>query len=106
MGKDRVIRIIANLIGKTAAHKILVKYTNRPDAINHISSEIDNYRAMLSEYITQHNWNSYDKENIKKESEKSLAKELKQNHFDDVIFPSSEKSKILDETILNFFGDS
>ena len=106
MGKDRIIRLIANLIGKTAAHKILVKYTNMPNSINHISSEIDNYRAMLSEYLTQYNWNSYDRENIKKESEKSLAKELKQNHFEDVAFPSSEKSKILDETILNFFGDS
>jgi len=138
MGKDRVIKILANLIGKTAAHKILVKHTNKPDAINHMLSEIENYGAVLSDYvrkvnctvygadscsqlsfsehpenpkatqgfldILEYNWNSEDKEKIKKESEKSLIKELKENHFLDVNFPSSEKSKILDETILNFLA--
>lgn len=104
MGKDRVIKILANLIGKTAAHKILVKHTNKPDAINHMLSEIENYGAVLSDYLLEYNWNSEDKEKIKKESEKSLIKELKENHFLDVNFPSSEKSKILDETILNFLA--
>jgi len=72
MGKDRVIKLIANLIGKSTAHKILVKYTNMPESINHMLSEIDNYRGQLSEYIIQYNWNIYDKQKIIKEAEKSL----------------------------------
>ena len=51
MGKDRTIKLVANLIGKSTAHKILINYTNMPESINHMSSEIDNYRGQLSEYI-------------------------------------------------------
>ncbi len=104
MGKDRVIKTIANLIAKTVGHKILVKYTNKPHAINHMTSEIDNYRGILAEYVVEYNWNSYDKEEIKKEAEKSLIKELEENHFSDVSVPSGEKDKILNETIEEFFG--
>jgi len=103
MGKDRTIKLIANLIGKSTAHKILIKYTNMPESINHMSSEIDNYRGQLSEYITQYNWNTYDKQKIKKEAEKSLNRELKENHFTNVIFPSSVKIKFLSEAIREFF---
>src|SRR3989344_5309345 len=103
MGKDRVIKLIANLIGKSTAHKILIKYTNMPESINHMSSEIDNYRGQLSEYIIQYNWNIYDKQKIKYESEKSLNRELKEDHFTNVIFPSSVKIKFLNETIREFF---
>jgi len=81
MGKDRVIKIIANLIAKTVGHKILVKYTNKPQTINHMSSEIDNYRGILAEYVVEYNWNSYDKENIKKEAEKNLTKAIQLYNF-------------------------
>jgi len=103
MGKDRTIKLIANLIGKSTAHKILIKYTNMPESINHMSSEIDNYGWQLSEYIIQYNWNTYDKQKIKKEAEKSLNRELKENHFTNVIFPSSVKIKFLNEAIRKFF---
>lgn len=103
MGKDRTIKLMANLIGKSTAHKILIKYTNMPESINHMSSEIDNYRGQLSGYIIQYNWNIYDKQKIKKEAEKSLNRELKENHFANVIFPSSVKVKFLNETINEFF---
>lgn len=33
-----------------------------------------------------------------------MIKELKKDHFNDVIFPSNEKDKILDETILAFLN--
>ena len=103
MGKDRVIKLIANLIGKSTAHKILVKYTNMPESINHMLSEIDNYRGQLSEYTIQYNWNIYDKQKIMNEAEKSLNKELKQEHFNNVTFPDSAKIKFLNETIGEFF---
>ena len=103
MGKDRIIKLIANLIGKSTAHKILVKYTNMPESINHMLSEIDNYRGQLSEHIIQYNWNIYDKQKIMEEAEKSLNKELKKEHFNNVTFPNSVKIKFLDETIGDFF---
>ena len=103
MGKDRTIKLVANLIGKSTAHKILINYTNMPESINHMSSEVDNYRGQLSEYIIQYNWNIYDKQKIKKEAEKSLNRELKKSHFTNVIFLSSAKIKFFNETIREFF---
>lgn len=104
MGKDRAIKIIANLIAGMAAHRILFKYTNRPESINHIESEIENYRGTISDYLTEFNWNSYDKERIKREAKRNLRKELKETHFKDVSFSSNEISKMLNETIQKFFN--
>lgn len=104
MGKNRTIKIIANLIGKSTAHKILIKYTNKPESISHMQSEVENYRGAISDYLTEFNWSSYDKEKIKKEAEKSLNNELKRNHFNAVSFPNSEKKKFLNEAIKDFFN--
>jgi len=35
MGKDRTIKIIGGLIAGMVAHKILEKYTNRKESLNH-----------------------------------------------------------------------
>ena len=44
MGKNRIIKILGNIIGNIAVHKILVKYTNKPESINHLSEEVATYR--------------------------------------------------------------
>lgn len=103
MGKDRTIRIIADLVAGMTAHKILVKYTNKPESINHMESEVENYRGAISDYIAEFNWNDNDIEKIKREAEKSLKKSLREKHFKDISFPSREKIKMLDETIKKFF---
>ena len=97
MGKNRTIKIIADLIAGMAAHRILTKYTNKSESIHHMESEINNYRGIISNFKAQFNWNSDDRKKILEESKKSLEKELKKPHFNDVNFPISEKDKILDE---------
>ena len=99
MGKNTIIKTIADLIGGMTAHKILIKYTNKPESIHHTKSEIDNYRGIILDYITEFNWNSDDKQEIKERALKSLKSELKKPHFKDVEFPTEEISKLLEETI-------
>jgi hypothetical protein len=104
MGKNSTIKTIADLIAGMVAHRILIKYTNKPESIHHMESEINNYRGTISNFMTEFNWNSDDKKKILEESKKSLEKELKKPHFNDVIFPAMEKDKILDEIIREMFG--
>jgi hypothetical protein len=99
MGKNRVIKIIGRLVAWMAAHKILIKYTNRKESLNHLRSEVDNYRDNLSEFINEFNWNDADKKEIKQEALKSIALEFKKPHFKDVRFPPEEPEKQIDETM-------
>lgn len=100
MGKNRVIKIIGRLIAGMVAHKLLEKYTNREESLNHLRAEVGNYRNNLSEFINEFNWNESDKKKIKHEASKYIIIELKKPHFKDVKFPISEEEKIIDE-ILN-----
>lgn len=104
MGKSRTIKIIAGLVAGMASHKILCKYTNKPESINHMQSEIDNYRVNISEEIIEFNWNEKDKEKIKEESRKILEKKLKEDHFNDVSFPKNQAKIFLDETLNEVFS--
>ena len=103
MGKNRTIKIIANLIGGMTAHKILIKYANKPESIPHMESEVDNYRSSISDYLAEFNWNIQDKERIKREAETSLRKALKESHFKGIGFPNNEITKMLNQTIKAFF---
>ncbi len=99
MGKKGTIKIIAGLMGGMTAHAILIKYTNRPESVNHLKSEIDNYKGTISDYIEEFNWNEDDRKRIKEESLKSFKNELKEPHFSDVKFPMSEALELIDKTL-------
>lgn len=77
MGKDRTIKIIGGLIAGMVAHKILEKYTNRKESLNHLRSEVDNYRDNLGEFINEYNWNDEDKQGIREESLKDITLDIK-----------------------------
>lgn len=99
MGKKRIIKIIAGLIAGMTAHSILLKYTNRPESVNHLKSEIDSYKGNLENYFTEYHWNNKDIIEIKKESSRYVLLELKKPHFKDVKFPVEKVSKLIDELI-------
>ena len=86
MGKNRVIKILGGIIGGLVAHKILLRYTNRPESLSHLQSEVDNYRENALEMAAEFNWNADDKNRIKKEALKNLRSELDEPHFRDVQF--------------------
>lgn len=61
MGKNRVIKILGGIIGGMVAHKILLKYTNKPESVNHLQSEVSNYRDNALDIANEFNWNEEDK---------------------------------------------
>lgn len=103
MGKNRVIKNLGGVIGGMIAHKILLKHTNKPESVNHLKSEVSNYRDNIQSMADEFNWNEDDKKRIKEEALKSLKSEIKQPHFNNVKFPKEEISEFLEEIIREVF---
>ena len=97
MGKNRIIKILGNIIGNVVVHKILVKHTNKPESLHYLSEEIGTYRDNALEMALEFNWNEKDKNRIKQEALKNFSKRIKK--YKDIKFPSSEVSKLIEETI-------
>ena len=97
MGKNRIIKILGNIAGNVAVHKILVKHTNKPESVHHLAEEIGTYRDNALEIAQEFNWNEEDKDKIRQEALKNFNKRIKK--YKDVKFPILEVNKIIDETI-------
>lgn len=102
MGKNDSIKRLAKLIGGMTAHRLLEEKTNRPESLNHLTSEVSNYRGGIPKIVTEYNWNSKDKIKIREESVKALNRELKKPHFSDVYVSEDDFNSFLDNTIKEF----
>jgi len=97
MGKNKIIKTLGNVLGNVIVHKILVKYTNKPESVHYVTEEIGTYRDNALEIAQEFNWNSKDENKIKQEILKNFKKRIKK--YKDVKFPISEVNKLIDETI-------
>ena len=97
MGKSRIIKILGNIIGNVVVHKILVKYTNKPESVHHLAEEIGTYRDNALEIAQEFNWSENDENKIKHDALKNFNKRIKK--YKDVKFPISEANILIDETI-------
>ncbi len=98
MGKKSAINSLSKIIANVTVHKILVKYTNKPESTNHLDYEIVEYRDMAISKADEFNWNSSDKEKIKSDALKHLKRKMA-NKYSDVKFPVKEAIKLLNQTI-------
>ncbi len=97
MGKNRIIKILGNITGNVVVHKILIKYTNKPESVHHIAEEIGTYRDNALEMAQEFNWSKKDEDKIKQEALRNFNKRIKK--YKDVKFPLSGVNKLIDETI-------
>lgn len=102
MGKNRIIRILGNIIGNVAVHKILVRYTNKPESVHHLAEEIGTYRDNALEMAQEFNWGGSDKNEIRLEALKNFNKKIKR--YKDVKFPASEAGKLIEESLKECVG--
>ena len=100
MGKNKIIKIFGNILGNVIVHKILVKYTNKPESVRYLTEEIGTYRDNALEIAQEFNWNRKDENKIKQETLKNFKKRIKK--YKDIKFPISEVNKLIDETIKEY----
>jgi len=98
MGKNRTIKILGNIIGNIVVHKILIKHTNKPESISHLTKEVGTYGENASEIAQEFNWSDKDKIEIHEGALKKFKNNMKQ-YYSDVNFPESEAPVLIDETI-------
>lgn len=98
MGKNKLIKSLGKRIGNIVIHKILMKYTNIPESLHHLKSEVETYRDNVMESSQEFNWNDKDKSEIKSLALDKFKKDMK-IFYSDVKFPKEEPEKIADETI-------
>lgn len=98
MGKNRTIKILGNIIGNIVAHKILVRYTNMPESINHLIEEVGVYRGDALETAQEFNWNEKDKAKIEARAFENFKREMEKK-YGDVKFPMNEAKKLVKETM-------
>ena len=101
MGKNRTIKILGNIIGNIVAHKILIKHTNKPESISHMTKEVGVYGENASEIAQEFNWNDEDKLKIHTEALKKFNHNMEQ-YYSDVVFSKDEVPVSIDETIDEF----
>lgn len=68
MGKNKSILNLGKFIGNTAIHQIAILKTNKPESVNFLIKESDNYRNLAFQHLRDYNWNQQDKEKIKAEA--------------------------------------
>jgi hypothetical protein len=98
MGKNKLIKSLGKRIGNVVIHKILMKYTNKPESLSHLKSEVDTYRDNVMESSQEFNWSEKDKSEIKSLALDKFNKDIKA-YYGDVRFPEGEPERMVDETI-------
>lgn len=100
MGKNRILKTLGKRIGNTVMHKLLVKYTNRPESVGHLESEEQAYRDSAIKEAKRYHWNMEDINLIKLEAI-DFIKDRKDKKYPDVIFSSEEAKKLIEEEIVD-----
>jgi len=98
MGKKSAINGLSKIIANITIHKILLKYTNKPESINHLYYEVIEYRDTAISKAEEFNWSRLDKENIKAKALKNFKKKITRK-YKDVKFPIKEAIRLLNQTI-------
>ncbi len=100
MGKDSVIKTLGKRIGNVVLHKLLIKYTNRPESIGHLQSEEVTYRDAAVKDAKEYNWNESDKNALKIQAIEFI-KNKKDKKYSDVNFSLDEVTEFVEEEIID-----
>ncbi len=98
MGKNSALRTLGRRIGNIVLHKMLVKYTNRPESKHHLETEEIIYRDSAIKDAKGYNWNNDDINELNNITIKFL-KDKSIKKYSDVEFPIDEAKKIVEEEI-------
>jgi len=98
VGKKSAIDSLSKIIANVVVHKTLLKWTNKPESVNHLNYEVIEYRDTAMSRTDEFNWNKSDKEKIKLNAIKHFKKKMARK-YKDVKFPMKEAIKFLNQTM-------
>ena len=96
MGKKSAINSLSKIIANITLHKLLLKYTNKPESVNHLTYEVIEYRDTAISRADEFNWNQKNKDEIKRKA-KDKIKNLSKK-YSDVTYTDEDVNRMLEET--------
>jgi len=104
MGKNRTRESLIRELTNIVMHKLIAKYTNRPETVHFLESEIIEYRSKAEKTLEKYNWNADDKGYIEKKALKMIKEKLA-TKYPDVRYSEQDAISKLRETIKDIAGD-
>ena len=98
MGKNSVLKTLGKRIGNIVLHKMLAKYTNKPESLGHLINEENEYRAVAIIEARKFNWDGSDKEELKITAIEFFRNKSTKK-YPDVKFPLKEAEALINEEI-------
>ncbi|MEK6882825.1 MAG: hypothetical protein AABY22_24595 [Nanoarchaeota archaeon] len=100
MGKNSSLKTLGKRIGNIVLHKMLIKYTNKPESISHLINEENEYRAAAIIDAKKFNWNEGDKQELRIIAIGFFENKSIKKYFD-VNLPLEEAKTLIDQEIIN-----
>lgn len=100
MGKNSVVKTLGKRIGNVVLHRLLVKYTNKPESKSHLQKEEAEYRDAAVKDAKKYNWNEEDKQKLKAIAIE-FVKDKKDKKYYDIDIPLEEAEKLIEEEIID-----
>lgn len=97
MGKNQEIKSLANSIALVSVHKILLKYTNKPESRGHLEDEKRNYSEDAFDKSRVHTWTKEELEVIKTKAIIETKNRL--NKYPDIILDDFECGEFVVDTM-------
>ena len=98
MGKNSALRTLGKRIGNVVLHKMLIKYTNKPESKHHLEHEEITYRDSAIKDAKEYNWSNDDINELNNVALKFL-KDKSVKKYPDVTFPMEETKKLVEKEI-------
>ena len=87
MGKNSAIRTLGKRVGNVVLHKMLVKYTNKPESRKHLQNEEITYRDSAIKDAKEYNWNKEDYKELKIIAIKFIKNKSSKKYPDELAVP-------------------
>src|SRR3989338_9227064 len=96
MGKNQALDELGSLIANTIVHKILVEKTTKPESINHLEKEENEYRTQSFKRFKVYNWNAQNIEMLKEQIIRKIQNKFN-NKYPDIDIINTDLYKLIEE---------
>ena len=100
MGKNSALKTLGRRLGNIVLHRMLVKYTNKPESVSHLANEETEYRAAAIIDAKKFNWNEKDKQELKIVAI-GFFKNKSIKRYKDVKLPLEEAKTLISQEIID-----
>ncbi len=101
MGKNSIMNSLGKCIGNIVLHKLLVRHTNKPESVDYLQKEVEEYTNDVLQKVGEFHWNDFEKDEIANIAFHAFKKKVL--YYPDISYEEGEVDVLIDETIKEVF---